>query len=100
MAKGSVGRIVQILGNVVDVEFPPEELPDIYNAFEGPRDGHRRVLEVQQLLAGGTVRCFAMDTTDGLRRGMVAYDTGGSDHGAGWGGHPGPGIQRAGRANR
>ena len=76
MAKGSVGRIVQILGNVVDVEFPPEELPDIYNAIEVPRDGHRLVLEVQQQLAGGTVRCIAMDTTDGLRRGMVAYDTG------------------------
>ena len=57
MAKGSVGRIVQILGNVVDVEFPPEELPDIYNAIEVPRDGHRLVLEVQQHLAGGTVRC-------------------------------------------
>jgi len=76
MAKGSVGRIVQILGNVVDVEFPPEELPDIYNAIEVPRDGHRLVLEVQQHLTGGVVRCIAMDTTDGLRRGMVAYDTG------------------------
>ncbi|HXF69116.1 MAG TPA: F0F1 ATP synthase subunit beta [Thermoflexus sp.] len=76
MAKGSVGRIVQIMGNVVDVEFPPEELPDIYNAIEVPRDGHRLVLEVQQHLSGGTVRCIAMDTTDGLRRGMIAYDTG------------------------
>jgi F-type H+-transporting ATPase subunit beta len=76
MAKGSVGRIVQIMGNVVDVEFPPEELPDIYNAIEIPRDGHRLVLEVQQHLSGGAVRCIAMDTTDGLRRGMVAYDTG------------------------
>jgi len=76
MAKGSVGRIVQILGNVVDVEFPPEELPDIYHAIEVPRDGHRLVLEVQQHLTGGVVRCIAMDTTDGLRRGMVAYDTG------------------------
>jgi F-type H+-transporting ATPase subunit beta len=76
MAKGSVGRIVQIMGNVVDVEFPPEELTDIYNAIEIPRDGHRLVLEVQQHLSGGAVRCIAMDTTDGLRRGMVAYDTG------------------------
>ncbi len=76
MAKGAVGHIVQILGNVVDVEFPPEELPDIYNAIEVPRDGHRLVLEVQQHLSGGVVRCIAMDTTDGLRRGMVAYDTG------------------------
>jgi F-type H+-transporting ATPase subunit beta len=64
------------MGNVVDVEFPPEELPDIYNAIEIPRDGHRLVLEVQQHLSGGAVRCIAMDTTDGLRRGMVAYDTG------------------------
>jgi F-type H+-transporting ATPase subunit beta len=76
MAKGSVGRIVQVLGNVVDVEFPPEELPDIYSAIEVPRDGQRLVLEVQQHLSGSVVRCIAMDTTDGLRRGMVAYDTG------------------------
>lgn len=76
MAKGSVGRIVQIMGNVVDVEFPPEELPDIYSAIEVPRDGHRLVLEVQQHLSGGMVRCIAMDTTDGLRRGMIAHDTG------------------------
>ncbi len=63
MAKGSIGRIVQIKGGVVDIEVP--------------LDGNRRlVLEVEQQLPGNWVRCIAMDTTDGLRRGMEAYDTG------------------------
>ncbi|RMF29929.1 MAG: F0F1 ATP synthase subunit beta [Chloroflexi bacterium] len=77
MAKGSIGRIVQIKGGVVDIEFPPDEIPEIYNAIEVPLDGNRRlVLEVEQQLPGNWVRCIAMDTTDGLRRGMEAYDTG------------------------
>ncbi len=76
MAKGTIGRIVQIMGPVVDVEFPPEQLPDIYHALEIPRDGGRLVLEVQQHLGDDWVRCVAMDSTDGLRRGVGAIDTG------------------------
>lgn len=72
------GRVVQIIGAIVDVEFTEGELPSIYNAIEIPRaDGSRLVLEVQQHLGEDRVRCIAMDSTDGLRRGMVAYDTGG-----------------------
>ncbi len=78
MAKGSKGKIVQIMGPVVDVEFPEGvELPEIYNAIEIPLgDGKRLVLEVEQHIGNNWVRCIAMDTTDGLRRGMDAYDTG------------------------
>ncbi len=76
MAK-SVGRVVQIQGAVVDVAFPPGELPEIFDAVEVPREGQPPlVLEVQKHLGDSWVRCVAMDTTDGLKRGMTAYNTG------------------------
>jgi len=65
------------MGPVVDLEFPAGELPDIYEAIEIPRDGGRLVVEVQQHLGNDWVRCVAMDSTDGLRRGMEAIATGG-----------------------
>jgi len=78
MAKGTKGTVVQVIGPVVDIQFPGEELPEIYNAVEIPRpDGTKLVVEVEQHLGNDWVRCVAMDTTDGLRRGMVAIDTGG-----------------------
>jgi F-type H+-transporting ATPase subunit beta len=61
---------------VVDVAFPEGELPDIYHALEIYRDGKRLVLEVQQHLGNDWVRCVAMDSTDGLRRGEEVIDTG------------------------
>ncbi|HSF80028.1 MAG TPA: F0F1 ATP synthase subunit beta [Anaerolineales bacterium] len=74
MAKG---RIVQVLGGVVDVEFPPDELPEIYEAIEVPRDGDSPlVLEVEKHLGNNWVRCVAMDTTDGLQRGREAISSG------------------------
>ncbi len=73
MAKGTVA---QIIGTVVDVEFPPEELPAIYNAVEIQRDGEVVVAEVQQHLGNNWVRCLAMTSTDGIRRGAEAVDTG------------------------
>ena len=76
MAEGSRGRIVQVMGPVVDVEFPRGELPDIYDAVEIPREDGRLVVEVQQHLGDDWVRCVAMDATDGLRRGMEAISTG------------------------
>ncbi|MFQ5612742.1 MAG: F0F1 ATP synthase subunit beta [Anaerolineae bacterium] len=78
MAKGTVGKVVQVIGAVVDVAFPPDELPEIYHALEVEReDGQESlVLEVQQHLGNDWVRAVAMDTTDGLRRGMNAIDTG------------------------
>lgn len=77
MAKGTAGRVVQVLGAVVDVEFPPEQLPEIYHALEVARDGEAPlILEVQQHMSNDIVRTIAMDTTDGLRRGQMAANTG------------------------
>ncbi|HET7038221.1 MAG TPA: F0F1 ATP synthase subunit beta [Thermomicrobiaceae bacterium] len=75
--KGATGKIVQIQGVVVDVEFPSEQLPEIYNALDVELEGGRKmVLEVQQHLGNDWVRCVAMSSTDGLRRGTSAVDTG------------------------
>jgi F-type H+-transporting ATPase subunit beta len=72
------GRIRQIIGTVIDVEFPPGHQPEIFNAVEIPVPEEDRVLvaEVEQHLGNNWVRCLAMGPTDGLRRGMPAYDTG------------------------
>jgi len=72
----AIGKVVQIIGPVVDVEFPPESLPRLLNALEIQRDGGRIVLEVEQHLGNNWVRCVAMDSTDGLQRGTAAVDTG------------------------
>ncbi|HET8626661.1 MAG TPA: F0F1 ATP synthase subunit beta [Thermomicrobiales bacterium] len=75
--QGATGKIVQITGPVVDVEFPTDRLPEIYNAIAVPlKDGGRLVLEAQQHLGNDVVRCVAMSTTDGLVRGLDAVDTG------------------------
>ena len=71
------GRIVQIIGTVIDVEFPPDQLPPIYNALRIDRgDGTDLVVEVQQHVGNNWVRALAMDSTDGLTRGMAVTDTG------------------------
>jgi F-type H+-transporting ATPase subunit beta len=73
----STGHVVQILGGVVDVEFPAGELPEIYDAIEIPREGESTlVLEVQKHMGNHIVRTVAMDSTDGLRRGAQANATG------------------------
>ncbi|MGD9046674.1 MAG: F0F1 ATP synthase subunit beta [Anaerolineae bacterium] len=76
MAEGSRGRVVQVMGPVVDIEFPGGDLPDIYDAVEIVRDDGRLVAEVQTHLGNEWVRCVAMDATDGLRRGMEVVNTG------------------------
>ena len=74
---GATGKIVQVTGVVVDVEFPPDQLPEIYNAIETTMpDGSRLVMETQIHLGNDRVRAVAMSTTDGLRRGQDAIDTG------------------------
>jgi F-type H+-transporting ATPase subunit beta len=70
----SLGKIVQIIGAVVDVEFPREELPKVYDALHV--EGKGLVLEVQQQLGDGVVRSIAMGTTDGLNRGLEVSNTG------------------------
>ncbi len=77
MADTSIGRIVRIAGPVIDVEFPAEHLPEIYFALEIDRgEEFPLVLEVQQHLGGNVVRTVAMDSSDGLRRGMEVRSTG------------------------
>lgn len=77
MAKGTIGHITQVMGAVVDVKFPAEQLPEIYHAVEVEREGEDSlVLEVQQHMSNDVVRTIAMDTTDGLKRGMAGKDTG------------------------
>jgi len=61
---------------VVDIEFPPDELPALYNAIEIPRDGDKIVLEAQGHIGNNWVRCLALSSTDGLERGAEAIDTG------------------------
>ncbi len=71
------GTVTQVLGNVVDVEFPAGQLPDIFDAVEVPREGEDNlVLEVELHLGESAVRTVAMDSTDGLARGAAAYATG------------------------
>src|SRR5687767_16013964 len=72
----NVGKIKQIIGAVVDVQFEGK-LPEIYNALELKRqNGEILVLEAQQHLGEDSVRCIAMDGTEGLVRGMEVTDTG------------------------
>ncbi len=69
---------MQVLGAVVDIEFPPDKLPEIYNEIVThiPGSDQELALEVEQLLGNNWVRCVAMGPTDGLQRGIDAYDTG------------------------
>ncbi len=73
---GATGRVVQVVGPVVDVEFPPDRLPEIFNAIEINMDDRRLVVEAQQHLGNDWVRCVAMSSTDGLQRGTPAIDLG------------------------
>ncbi len=76
MAKNIVGTVTQVMGAVVDVHFDGD-LPPILNALHTDNHGQTLVLEVAQHLGEHTVRCVAMDTTDGLVRGQEVVDTGG-----------------------
>jgi len=73
MAKG---KVVQVIGTVVDMEFPPNELPAINNGIEIPQDGAKVVVEVQHHIGNNRVRGVALTTTDGLARGAEAIDMG------------------------
>ncbi len=73
MAKG---KVAQVIGTVVDIEFPPDELPALFNAIEITSHGVKLVLEVQGHIGNNWVRCLALSPTDGLERGVEAIDTG------------------------
>ncbi|AUF77955.1 F0F1 ATP synthase subunit beta [Escherichia coli] len=70
----ATGKIVQVIGAVVDVEFPQDAVPRVYDALEVQNGNERLVLEVQQQLGGGIVRTIAMGSSDGLRRGLDVKD--------------------------
>ena len=72
----ATGKIVQVIGTVVDIEFPAEELPNLFDAVELDNEGERLVLEVQQHIGNNWVRCLALGATDGLARGVEVTDTG------------------------
>ena len=76
----AIGTITQVIGAVVDVKFPPDAIPEIYNALKAEIDAGGKkseiVLEVQQQLGDGVVRTVAMTSTEGLRRGAKVEDTG------------------------
>ena len=77
----NVGKILQVMGPVIDAEFPPGELPQIYNSITVTNpaisdEPDNLVIEVAQHLGENTVRCISMDTTDGLSRGQEVRDTG------------------------
>jgi F-type H+-transporting ATPase subunit beta len=70
------GKIVQIIGAVVDVAFPRESIPKVYEALKLEDSGRELTLEVQQQLGDGVVRCIAMGVSEGLKRGIVVRSTG------------------------
>ncbi|MBF8266043.1 MAG: ATP synthase F1, beta subunit [Dehalococcoidia bacterium] len=72
----AIGKVVQVIGTVVDIEFPPEGLPALYNGVEIMNDGNKVVLEVQQHMGNNWVRCLSFTPTEGLKRGMDALDQG------------------------
>ena len=100
MAKENLGKVVQISGPAVDVQFDEATMPSIYQALRVVSEGFtvpapiNVILEVQQHIGEGRVRCVAMESTEGMVRGMKVIDLGGPDHSAGRHGHAGTGAER------
>ena len=76
MAENHIGKVVQVIGPVVDIKFDADSLPNIYNEIKIDMGGHQLVVEVEQHIGDDIVRTISMESTDGLRRGMKAVDTG------------------------
>ena len=72
----ATGKVVQVIGTVVDVEFPPDELPNIFNALEVDSDEGKIILEVQEHAGNNWVRCLSLSPTEGMQRGLEVVDTG------------------------
>lgn len=72
----AIGKVVQVIGSVVDIEFPPGELPALFNAVEIKSGNDKFTLEVQSHLGNNWVRCLSFTPTEGLARGVEAVDTG------------------------
>ena len=76
METKNVGKVLQVMGPVIDVRFSENQLPELLNALEIDINGRKLVAEVAQQIGDDTVRCIAMSSTDGLVRGADAVDTG------------------------
>ena len=76
MQEKNIGKVVQVIGPVLDIRFPNGRIPTLLNAIEIPREEDKLVCEVAQQLGDDIVRCIAMNSTDGMMRGMDAIDTG------------------------
>ena len=76
MAKGDKGKVVQVIGTVVDVGFEQNNLPEIFHALELENEGEKLVLEVEQHVGNSWARCLALGPTEGLARGVEVTDTG------------------------
>ena len=73
---GKIGKVVQVIGPVIDIKFDSDSLPDLYNAISIDMGDHELVAEVEQHVGDDIVRTIAMSATEGLKRGMDATDTG------------------------
>ncbi|MFZ2539974.1 MAG: F0F1 ATP synthase subunit beta [Oscillospiraceae bacterium] len=76
MALNNIGKVVQIIGPVLDIKFEKDCLPNLLNAIEIEKDGKKLIVEVAQHIGDDVVRCISMSSTDGLTRGIKAIDTG------------------------
>ena len=77
MPEKHIGKVIQITGPVLDIQFADGELPALLNAIELDNHGKKLIVEVAQHIGDNVVRCIAMAATDGLVRGAEAVDTGG-----------------------
>ena len=76
MAEEKIGKVVQVIGPVVDIKFDSDSLPNIYNEIKIDMGDHVLAVEVEQHMGDDIVRTIAMESTDGLKRGVKAVDTG------------------------
>ncbi|APF26576.1 ATP synthase subunit beta [Clostridium sporogenes] len=72
----NLGKVIQIIGPIIDIKFDSENLPDLFNALEINAGDKKVIAEVEQHIGDDTVRAIAMESTEGLRRGMEVLDTG------------------------
>ena len=98
MSEKHIGKVIQVIGPVLDIQFEDGELPELLNAIEIDNHGQKLVVEVAQLTGDNVARCIAMSSTDGLVRGTDAVDTGESHQGARGRPVSGARVQPAGRA--
>ena len=76
MSENKIGKVVQVIGPVVDIKFDEDSLPNIYNEIKIDMGNRELVVEVEQHVGDDIVRTISMESTDGLKRGMKAVDTG------------------------